>query len=172
MSCASAVTVEQAQSFSFAGVKTYGWVETSAEQNNNRSVSAFGDQAIHNTVHDELAKHGWREVTDRPDVLVTHDVLIERTRRTQSDPVYTQPFTRYYYNPYSRRWGTVYYPSQFAGYDNYSVPVREGTLTITLLDPATDKSVWQGSTTEELSGSRATADEVQKAARRILKKLK
>jgi hypothetical protein len=172
MGCASAVTVERNESYNLSSTKTYGWVETSAEQNNNRNVSAFGDQAIHNAVRQELARRGWREVNDRPDLLVTHDVMVQRTRRQQSDPVYTQPFSRFYYNPYFRRWGTIYYPSQFMGYDNYTVPVREGTLTITLIDPGTDKAVWQGSTTEELDQSRITSGEIQKATQRILKKLK
>jgi hypothetical protein len=169
--CASAVHIEKESINDLGQYKTYQWVETRTSENDHQNISAFGDQAIHNAVQQELAKKGWREVTDHPDLLITHDVLVERTTQRQSDPVYTRPFTRVFYNPFLRRWGTVYYPSYFVGYENYNVPVREGTLTLTLIDANSDKTVWQGWTTEELSNQKATSKDLQKAAKKILKKL-
>jgi hypothetical protein len=141
MSCAATVHVERDQTADLSQYKTYQWVETRTNQNDNSSITAFGDEAIHTAVQQELSQRGWREVTENPDVLITHDVLVERTTTQQSDPVYTQPFTRAFYNPYARRWGTLYYPSRFIGYDTYTVPVREGTITLTVLDAKTDKTI-------------------------------
>jgi len=107
-------------------------------------------------VNAELAKQGWREVSDNPDVLLSYDVLVERSTEQQSDPVYSRPPTRMYYNPYRRSWGTIYYPSQFAGDQTCEVPVKEGTITITMTDARTDKVVWQAWTTERLNYSRLT----------------
>ena len=97
-------------------------------------------------------------------------MLVERNLDTQSDPVYSQPYNRLYYNSIKKRWFTIYYPSQFLGYQQYQVPVREATLTITMIDANTDKKVWQGWTTERLSNSGITDLNIKKGVRNIFKK--
>jgi hypothetical protein len=64
----------------------------------------------------------------------------------------------------------VYYPSQFAGYDTYSVPVREATLTITMMDPNNDRSIWQAWTTETMQERKFTSGDIEKGVRKIFKK--
>jgi hypothetical protein len=169
-SCSSPVYVQKDESTNLAKYKTYAWVDTRANQNDTKNVSGFAQQNIHQAVNAELAKRGWTETTGNADVLVSYDVLVERSTEQRSDPVYTQPFSRVYFNPYARRWGTIYYPSQFLGYDETTVPVREGTLTLTMMDPDSDKTVWQAWTTERLDSRRMTSDEIAKAVRKILKK--
>jgi hypothetical protein len=121
-------------------------------------------------VNAELNKLGWREVSDNPDAFVSYDILVERTTEHRSDPVYSRPFTRMYYNPFARRWSTIYYPSQFIGYQNYEAPVKEGTVTISITDSKSDKVVWQGWTTENLNYSRITDAEIDKSVRNIFNK--
>jgi len=106
----------------------------------------------------------------KPDVLVSYDVLVERGSRTQSDAMYSQPFMRTFYNPFARRFYNVYYPSQFMGYDDYAVPVREGTVTISMTDAQSDKVVWQGWTTDEVNSHNLTSKEINSAVRSIFKK--
>jgi hypothetical protein len=110
-------------------------------------------------------------VSNDPDVLISYDVLVRNTTARRSDPVYTQSYTRTYYNPRLKRWGTIYYPSEFLGYNNYSVPVNEGTVSITLTDANTDKVVWQGWTIDELNYSRITQDEIASSVKNIFSKL-
>lgn len=172
MSCSPAVHVETGSSVDLGRYKTYQWVETRASQADTKDVTAFGEQTIHDAASRLLQQKGLREVSSNPDLLITHDVLVERSRERRSDPVYTQPFTRYYYNPYFRRWGTVYYPSAFYGYDTYTVPVRQGTVTLTLMDAATDKAVWQAWTTQQLDSRRFSNRELEKSIQNVLKKLK
>jgi len=170
--CSNRVYVQRDESANLAKVRTYAWVDTKANENDNRNVTAFAQQSIHSAVDAQLAKEGWQQTTNNPDVLVSYDILVERNKVRQSDPVYTQPFTRVYYNPWLRRWGTIYYPSEFIGYDNYTVPVKEGTVTITMTDPNTDKTLWQAWTTEDLQNNKLTSDEVNKAVKNIFKKFK
>lgn len=170
-SCATPVYVEQSESANFARYKTYAWVEVKANQSDSRNVTGLAGDVIHRTAREELEKKGWRETTANPDVLLSYDVLVERGAQQRSDPVYTQPFSRVFYNPFVRRWGTLYYPSRFVGYDTYTVPVREGTLTLTMTDAGTDSTVWQGWTSETMANRRFTAEDVQKAVKNILKKL-
>lgn len=170
--CAPAVHVEQSQPLNLNRYKTYKRMETQASQTDSRNVSAFGEQTVHNVASQELPKLGLHEVTHNPDLWVTHDVLVQRRTQQQSDPGYNQLFTRFYYNPYLRRWGMGYYPTPFLGYDTYTVPVREGTLTLTLRAANTDKAKWQAGTTEQLDSRRFTTQELEKSVRNVLKKLK
>jgi hypothetical protein len=170
LSCSSRVYVQKDESASLAKYKTYMWVDTRASEQDTKHTTAFAKQAIHNAADAELAKDGWHEVTQNPDVLISYDILVERTTQQQSSPVYTRPFTRLYYNPYFHRWGTIYYPSQFAGYTDYEVPVREGTITITMMDANSDKTVWQAWTTDEMNGRKLTNEELTRDVRNIFKK--
>lgn len=171
MSCANKVYVERDESANLAKYKTYAWVDMRDKENDSKNVTSFAEDAVRRTAREELEKRGWRETNMNPDVLLSYDVLVERSTQQQSDPVYSQPFTRYYYNPWSRRWAAVYYPSQFVGYDTYDVPVKEGTVTLTLTDPDSDKAIWQGWTTETMSDQKIATSDLEKSIRSILKKL-
>jgi hypothetical protein len=168
--CKTPVYVQSDESVNLAKYKTYSWVQTRANQDDNRNLTAFAADAVHQAVNAELASRGYVEVQNNPELLVSYDLLVEKATAQRAAPVYTQPYSRVYYNPYLRRWGTVYYPSQFAGYDAYEVSTREGTLTVTLLDAQTDKTVWQAWTTEELSNSKLTKEEIAGSVRNIFKK--
>ena len=171
VSCKSPVYVQRDETVNLRDYHTYAWVETEASQDDNsRRSPAYSDMSVRKAINAELARQGWRQVRNDPDVLLSYDILVERSTALQSDPVYSQPFTRWYYNPYRRRWGTIYYPSQFMGYQNYDVPVREGTITVTMTDPRNDKLVWQAWTTERLNYSRMTSDEIAKSIRNIFNK--
>src|SRR6476661_716537 len=128
------------------------------------------EQKFKDAVTNALDKQGWRLDNRRPDVLISYDVLVERSSRRQSDAVYSQPFVRTFYNPFARRFYNIYYPSQFMGYDDYAVPVREGTVTISVTDAQTDKVVWQGWTTDEVNSRNLTSKEINNAVRSIFRK--
>lgn len=171
-SCATPVHVEKDDSVDLRNYKTYMWVDTRYKQDDNAvRPSSYGDITVRNTANAALQNAGWTEVSGNPDVLVSYDVLVQNTTTRRSDPVYTQSYTRTYYNPRLRRWGTIYFPSQFLGYNNYDVPVKEGTVTITLTDANTDRVVWQGWTVEELNYNRITADELASSVQNIFSKL-
>ncbi len=171
-SCATPVHVEKDDSVNLSSYKTYMWVDTRYNQNDNTTrPTSYGDISVRNAANAELRKAGWAEVSNDPDLLVSYDVLVQNNTVRRADPVYSQSFTRTYYNPRARRWGTIYYPSQFLGYNNYDVPVKEGTISITLTDANTDKIVWQGWTTEELNYSRIMPEEISASVQNIFSKL-
>ena len=84
--------------------------------------------------------------------------------------MYSQPYSRLYYNPYTRRYSTIYYPSQFLGYDRDERRVKEGTVTISMIDTRTDKTVWQGWSTDEVDGRNVSSKEAEAAVKSIFKK--
>lgn len=165
-SCGSTAHIEKDDNADFSQYKTFAWAEMEGKHKNND----LAERKIREAVNKELEKTGWRESKGRPDVLLSYDVLVEKTTAQRSDPVYSTPFTRTFYNPYSRRFINVYYPSRFMGYDNYDVPTREGTVTISMIDAKTDKTVWQGWTTDEINSRNMSTKEIQNSVKAIFRK--
>jgi hypothetical protein len=56
------------------------------------------------------------------------------------------------------------------GYDNDTETVREGTLTITMVDAKTDKTIWQGWTTDDVNSRNVTQKEIQSSVNSIFRK--
>ena len=169
-SCASTAHIEKDETADFSKYQTFAWIEKKDDSKKDR-VNDLAEQKIKDAVTKELERTGWRESKRNPDVLLSYDVLIERTIDQRSDAVYSRPFTRTFYNPYTRRFINVYYPSQFMGYDNYDVPSREGTVTLTMLDADTERTVWQGWVTDEVASSRnLSSNEIQRSVRAIFRK--
>jgi hypothetical protein len=169
-SCSSTAYVEKKPGLNFSDYKTYMWVDIMADEKDvSARTTAFADLSVHNAANEELQRWGWRETSENPDVLVSYDILVERNVETQNDPVYTQPYSRSYYNRFTKKWSTIYYPSQFLGYQQYEVPVREATITITLIDTKNDQKIWQGWTTERLGSSGITNLDVKKSVRNVFK---
>jgi len=169
-SCSTPAYVEKDTNTNLSDYKTYMWIDIKASENDASSrATSFADISVHNAVNAELGNWGWREVTDNPDVLVSYDVLVERGVESESEPVYSQSYSRLYYNRFTRRWSTIYYPSQFLGYQQYQVPVKEATITISMMDADSDKRIWQGWTTERLGGTGISDLDVKKSVRNIFK---
>jgi len=169
-SCSTPAYVERDPVANLSAYQTYMWVDVKASEDDaSERATSFADLSVRNAANEELQRWGWRETDDNPDVLISYDILVERNVETQSDPVYSQPYSRLYYNRYTRRWSTIYYPSQFLGYQQYQVPVKEATVTIMMMDAKNDKKIWQGWTTERLGGSGITELNVKKSVRNIFK---
>lgn len=170
-SCASVAHIEKDKNVDFNSYRSYAWVEIQdkADDSGKVKVSDLAERTIKSAVSEELAKAGWKE-SKKPDVFLTYDVVVEKGVREQSNPVYSQPTNRFFFNPYTRRWVSVYYPSQFLGYDREQQAVREGTITVSLIDAKTDKTIWQGWTTDEVNSRNLTSKEIQAGIRSIFRK--
>lgn len=170
--CGSTVYVEKDDNADFGNYKTFAWLdkdrETGHDKNRRNDIAAQKMKAAISTEIEKTA--GWKEVKNRPDILLSYDVLVERSTKETSNPVYSQPFTRVIYNPYTRRYSTIYYPSRFIGYDRGQESIREGTVTITMIDARTDKTIWQGWTTDEVNSRNLSQKEIQYAVRSIFRK--
>lgn len=169
--CAGTAHIEKDKSADFSKYKTYAWVEKPEEKGAQKARrSQLTEANIRNAVDAQLQKAGWQKVNTKPDVMVNYELMVEKNQKQQQDPVYSQSYTRSYFNRYTGRVNTFYYPSQFIGYDTYSTTVKEGTVTITMIDNKTDKAVWQGWTTTELNSSRITSSEIDKSVKTIFRK--
>ena len=167
--CASTAHIEKDDAVNFNSYKTFTWLDES-EDSTGLKKNSLQQTALRQAVNSELAKANWKEDKENPDVILKHDVLVEKSIRDNSSPVYSRGFTRRFYNPYTRRFSYIYYPSQFMGYSNDQYESREGTLTITMIDAKTDKVIWQGWTTEEVANKNLTKKEIQGSVKNIFKK--
>lgn len=166
-SCGTSAHIEKDESANLKNYKTYTWID---KENKDKLKNEIAAQNLKSIVNNELQKNGFREVKYNPDLLLSYDLLVEKSVKEQNEPVYSQPYSRVYYNPYTRRYGTLYYPSQFLGYDSYSTAVKEGTVSISMIDAKTDKTVWQGWATDELNNNYFSSKEVQKNVKSIFRK--
>ncbi len=171
-SCATSTHFEKDDTANFNEYKTFAWLEKNpnGEKDKNRQ-SDLTEQHIREAVNKELTKSaGWKEVKNRPDVFLSYDVLVERGTTESTSPVYSRPFSRVFYNRSTGRYFTVFYPSQFQGYERDERSIREGTVTISMIDARTDKTVWQGWTTDEVNSRNLTSREIQNSVKSIFKK--
>lgn len=169
-SCSPKVYTQKADAADLNNYKSFAWVETQ-ETHEQKGHNDIQEEKIRKAVNAELQKMGWREDNTKPEALLAYDVLIEKATKQNSNPVYSQPFSRSYYNPYLRRWGTLYYPSQFIGYRNQQYQTNEGTLTVSVVDAKTEKTVWQGWTTDEVRSNKVLSDkDIQASVRNIFRK--
>ena len=167
--CATTAFVEKDESVNFNNYKTYAWLD---DKNDSGQVqmNALQKSNLQKAVSVELARANWREDKKNPDLLLKHDILVEKSVKEDASPVYSQGFTRRFFNPYTRRFSYIYYPSQFMGYRNNEYQTREGTLTITMIDAKNDKVIWQGWTTDEVNNKNLTSKEIQNGVRNIFRK--
>ncbi|WP_114788857.1 DUF4136 domain-containing protein [Niabella yanshanensis] len=165
--CGPTAHIEKARNVDFGDYQTFAWA-----QRNERGLKAgIAEQRIKDAVSAELIRtQGWKEVKRSPDVILSYDVLVEKGTRVASEPMYSWGGFRTFYNPYARRFYRVYYPQRFVGYDNYNVPTREGTITITMVDAQSDETILQGWATDELNDRRITSREVDRIVNAIFKK--
>ena len=170
-SCGTTAHIEKDDAADFSKYKSFTWVDKDGEgrKDHNKNNDLTEDR-IRDAVNKELEKTGWREVKNRPDVLLSYDVLVERGTKTNTNPVYSRPYSRLVYNPYTRRYTTLYYPSQLEGYERDERPIKEGTVTISMIDTKTDKTVWQGWTTDEVNSKNLTTKEIQNSVKSIFRK--
>lgn len=168
--CAGAATVQKEPGVDLSRYRTYAWIEE--RDSTVPGHNTLQSQNIHRAVDEQLAASNWREDRNNPDVILTHDVLVEKTVQQRNDPVYSRPFTRAYYNPYTRHFGTIYYPSRFYGYYNSQYQVNEATISLSIIDARTDRMVAQAWTTEEVGSSNITGSEIERGVNAIFRKLK
>lgn len=171
-SCGTTAHIEKDDNADFSRYKTFAWIDKDGEGRNDvNRRNDLTEEKIREAVNSELEKTaGWREVKNRPDVLLSYDVLVEKSTRESRNPVYSRPSSRVVYNPYTRRYTTLFYPSQLVGYERDERPVKEGTVTISMIDARTDKTVWQGWTTDEVNSRNLTTREIQNSVRSIFRK--
>lgn len=173
--CSQRAYHQHDDSFDLTSVSTYSWADADDDKNyetKRHNVNSIRDTKIKRTVDKYLQEHGWKINNANPDVFLVFDVVVDQTQQNVNVPVYSQPMTRWYYNPAARRWVPIYYPSNLVGFNTATRQVKEGTLTLSMMNPLTDKAIWQGWTTSEIYGKRISDEKIDRDVRAIIRELK
>jgi len=171
VSCGVPAHVEKDPSVNLRNYKTFAWLsDENGRHKEGKPYKNFQEKALVEMVNKQLEKNGWRQVRSNPDILVDYDVMVENDVRQQSESVYSRPYVRYFYNPYTRRINSVYYPSQYLGQNDYEVPYRSGTITLNFVDTRDNNLVWQGWAETELGSKKLQQDDMKKVVKAIFKK--
>jgi hypothetical protein len=170
-SCGPTTHIEVAQNVNFSNYKTFAWANDSGVNTANRANNDIVDNNIKNAVSAELTSKGWRETTQNPDVLLNYNVTVQKGKKKVSQPNYSYPYSGYFYRPFRRGMGYYYNPGFFSGYTTYTVPIKEGTLTVNMVDTKTNKLVWQGYATGDITTKYVTSQQAVTDVKSIFKKL-
>lgn len=170
--CANSAHVQKDTGANLSQYKTYGWVEKKKDSGASH-MNDMAEQNLRDAVNEALKDKGFKQVRNSPDLMISTDLILEKNLKQQSDPVYSQDFTRTYLNPRTGRYTTFYYPSQFLGYNNYATTIKEGTIIVTMIDTKTDRAVWQGWGTKLLNSHNSISKgEINNNVRAIFRKFK
>lgn len=169
--CAETARVIKDDSVNMKRYKIYAWVQNVVPKDaKSNPAGELTEQSIRNAVNLQLQKRGYVESATNPDLLVSTDLLAEKNEERRNDAVYSESYTRTYYDPNSARYVTYYFPSQLVGFDNYSVAIKKGTITLTFIDTKTNKAVWQGWASKKLYDNNIDSDEIFQDVRSIFNK--
>lgn len=169
--CGVSAHVEKDPSVDLKNYKTFAWLtDHEGSKKDGKSYQNFQEKSLKDMVNSQLEKNGWRQVRSNPDVMIDYDIMIENDVKSQSESVYSRPYVRYFYNPYTRRINSVYYPSQYMGENSYAVPYKSGTITLNFVDTKTNNLVWQGWAETEITNKRLQQDDMKKVVKAIFKK--
>ncbi len=154
------------RSVNLSKYKTFDWVKQEKppiirveESTDPRLSSEALDSQIHSLVEKELAKKGFRKATNEsPDFLVSYVAvgkldLASAKRDTLPSPLLPYGHWRPFYS---------------TGID-YRLQ-RKGTLTIDIVDGATNKLAWRGSATDTFSEAKDAPKKAEKAIKKMFKK--
>lgn len=164
--------VEKDPNVDLNNYKTYAWLNDKEKKKDGKAYKDFQESYLTDIVSKELEKSGWQRArtTGTADVLVDYDIMVENAVREQSQSVYSRPQVRYFYNPYTRRINSIYYPSQYLGEDTYTVPYKSGTITINIVDTKDNKLIWQGWAETDVMNKRIKQEDMNRIVKSIFKK--
>lgn len=171
--CGTTAYVQKDDTIDFSKIKTYAWVENNREDSSKPKPAYHDltDRKIRQSLDRNLVANGWKQDKQHPDVWLVTDMTTQKENRNISNPVYSYPATRWYYNPYAGRFLPIYYPSRFLGYESSRETYLEGTLTLTVVDAASNKTIWQGWVSSDLNGKHLTDGEIDNHVKAIVRKL-
>jgi hypothetical protein len=169
--CSPTSHIEVAQGVNFNNYKTFGWANDSGVKKAGRTDNDIVDNNIKNSIGSELEEKGWQETDQQPDVLLDYNVTLQKGVKKEAEPVYAYPYMGYFYSPWRGRMGHYYNPAFFSGYRTYNVPFKEGTMTVNMVDAKTNKPIWQGWATGDVTSRNVTSKEAQADVKSIFKKL-
>ena len=80
VSCATPAYVEKDEKADFTRYKSFAWIDHSNKEGKNQQ-NEFLKNNVQEAVNAKLVKEGWKEDRRNPDILLSYDMLVERTTK-------------------------------------------------------------------------------------------
>jgi hypothetical protein len=171
-SCTSSIPGSKNNFSESAERRTYSWAETKTDPADKlpRPI-AYADKGMRAEVNNQLTKLGWQEVSNDPELLLSYDVLIQKTPEMVNGPINSNPLKTFYFNPVTDRWVSISFPAQFDNYQVYEIPPKEGTVILTITDAKTDQLIRQVWTVQKMNYTRFKQKGITTTVRNMINKL-
>lgn len=152
--------------------KSYAWVAPGDTALNSRRDDKMYSGLIVKSANEELQKKGMTLDSQNPDVVFMFDTRVREDveyRKIPDNRVRTYNSYGYSAGGYGVYYAGGYNPMQ--NLESTSVITEKGTLTYLMYDRKTDKLVWQGSTTRDLTAKTNIEATIKRATKFIFAEL-
>lgn len=162
------VSSETDHNASFGQYRTFAWLPPDQKDWQTNISARNQANLIQNTVDKELAMRGMTADTAAPDVLLRYHIGAQNQATYHNQPVYS------YAPPQPIFWGRgVWYAG--GGYypvynRTYRSIVREGTLSVDVIDRRTNNVVWRGLSAERVDHYTGLGTEIPKIIQAIFER--
>ncbi len=177
-SCISMLIDSQSNSSNdFGRYHTFAWINRPKNHKHADPLISNDiiEQEIINYCNRELKARGYVVDTLQPDILLDYDLVTKNKVEIQQQPVYRNRNQNYYANRGNGRNQYNNMNNQFpntyvSGYKNVKIPYEEGTVTIYIIERASNKLQWQGWAQGAISDPGSFERELPRDIKSIFKK--
>lgn len=167
-----AIYSDMDKSKNFVSFKTYAWakqkhVHIHKNQNFDNDIVVNN---IMNYVNIEFAKRNISLDTTNPDIIVDYDIMAEKKTRQEDVPLYRKTYNYWGYNPY--RPYAAYNTNNWnynVGYKTITIPYKEGTLIIDVIEAKTNQLIWKSWAICELTDPQSFENELPTDIKQMFK---
>jgi hypothetical protein len=168
--CSTArISAEQDKNISFDTYHTFAWLPPDQKDLEKNITVRNQADAIQSAVDRELEIRGMLPDTSAPDLLVRFYIGIHDHTTYHNEPMYSYPMSQPFF--WGRRmWyggGGGYYPVYNR---SYQTVVRDGTLSVDVIDRKTNNVIWRGASEERVDDLASMSAGISQNTRAIFEK--
>jgi Domain of unknown function (DUF4136) len=168
--CSTArITSEQDKNVSFDTYHTFAWLPPDQKDLQTNITIRNQADAIQNAVDRELEIRGMLPDTSAPDLLLRYYIGTHDHTTYHNEPVYSYAMSRPFF------WGRRMWYGGGGGYyqvynRTYQTVVRDGTLTVDVIDRKTNNVIWRGISEERVDNLADMSAGISQNTRAIFEK--
>lgn len=166
----------QSDRITLSNYRTFAWLPPT-DTSKKLKISDIADERIRENVTATLEAKGLVLRAQRPDLLIRYEVELKDRVKALYEPVYIYSYHNHYpviIRYHNRR--NLYYTYNepfpvYVGSDVVTVPYKEGTLIIDLIDRRAQKVIWRGYALGEVDNPQKAIGDIPEVVAGILNKL-
>lgn len=168
--CSTArISAEQDKNISFDTYHTFAWLPPDQKDLQTNITIRNQADAIQSAVDRELEIRGMLPDTSAPDLLVRYYIGTHDHTTYHNEPIYSYPMSQPFF------WGRRMWYGSGGGYypvynRSYQTVVRDGTLSVDVIDRKTNNVIWRGASEERVDDLASMSAGISQNTRAIFEK--